>query len=404
MEVKAINLSVVLDAIRHYGPISRTELAEMTELTSATITNVTSHLTDLGLISESGSAASHGGRKRVLLTLRENAYWAMGIEISRNHVSGVLSNLGGMILERAHEEIERTEGPQKTIDRVIAMGKRFLKRARESGRAVIGLGIGVPGPVNSEEGIVISPPNFPGWSWIRLRDRVEEELDLPVYIDDDAKTAALGEAWFGAGRGVDSIVYISVGTGIGAGVIVNGHLYRGTHELAGQIGHMTLDVNGPRCECSNVGCLEVLAAVPALLNAAASRLQAGEPSALQPLFEQDQLTMDEVCRQAEKGDPLAVSVMDQASRYLGAGVVNAVNLYDPEMIILGGRLVRSYKTLVDQVRGIVRERSFSFAADSVTIVPSALQGDSSAVGGVTLALEQFFGDPMGSLEPLLAQY
>lgn len=393
VHVKSINQSVVLSAIRHFGPISRTELAELTELTSATITNVTSQLAELDLIHESGSAASHGGRKRVLLKLNDDAYWVIGAEISRQHTSALLVNLTGRIIRSEHEEIERSEGPAKTIERLVGMIRRLLAHAAQRGKRVIGVGIGVPGPVNTQEGIVISPPNFPGWHWIPLRDMVAEAVGLPVFIDDDAKTSALGEAWFGAGRDVDSLVYLSIGTGIGAGVIVDGRLYRGTHELAGEIGHMTLDIDGPRCECSNVGCLEVLASVPALIQAAEEELDRGVPSALARVRADRTLLIEDICREALANDPVAVRVLQRASRYLGAAVINTVNLYDPEMIILGGKLVRAYNQLVDDVRHQVRERAFSFAADKVTIVPAMLQADASSVGGATLVLEHLFADP-----------
>ena len=198
VHVKSINQSVVLSAIRHHGPISRTELAELTELTSATITNVTSQLSGLNLIHESGSAASHGGRKRVLLKLNDDSYWVIGGEISRNHTAALLVNLSGRIIRSEYEEIERTEGPTRTIGRLVGMISRLLAHAAQKGKRVIGVGIGVPGPVNTHEGVVISPPNFPGWQSVRLREFVEDAVGLPVLIDDDAKTSALGEASFGS--------------------------------------------------------------------------------------------------------------------------------------------------------------------------------------------------------------
>jgi len=396
-DVKHNNVAVVLGAIRRFGPISRTELAEMTDLTSGTITNVTSLLLELGLISEAGSAASRGGRKRVLLKLREDAFLSIGVEISRQHVFGVLANLDGKVVSRAEEPTKTGEGPAQTITRVVQIITRFREDARRLGYPVIGAGIGVPGPVKTEEGIVTTPPNFPGWRWIRLKDQIESRTGLKVFIDDDARTAALGEAWFGAGRDAQSLVYISVGSGIGAGVVVRGRLYQGVRGLAGQIGHTSVDPHGARCECGNVGCLELFAAAPGIVRQARERLRAGEPSVLAEYEEAGDLTINRICKSAEAGDLVAVSVMETACTYLGTGVANVINAYDPEMIILGGSLVRAYDILVDRVRAIAHERSFVHGGESTQIVRSKLGKDVSAIGAVALVLERFFGDPLGAL-------
>lgn len=402
IKVKAINLSVVLSQIRLRGPISRTELADLTELTSATITNVVNHLERLNLVTESGRVVSRGGgRNRVLLTLNNAAYRTVGVEISRHYVDAVLVDLAGHVVASAHEEFEQGEGPRQIISRVVRMVKGLIQ---ESGtHPVVACGIGVPGPVNTADGVVISPPNFPGWRWLPLRDQVASQINLPVYIDDDAKTAALGESWFGAGRNVDSMVYLAVGTGIGAGVIVDGVLYRGTHELAGQIGHITLDVNGPRCECNNIGCLEVLASIPALVGTVRARLDAGEESELKWAHSNGALSIEAICEAVASADPLATDVMERGIQYLGAGLINLVNLYDPQMIVMGGRLVRLFDSLIPRLRRFVRERAYSFAAESVTIVPATLRARASAVGAATLALEQLFHDPAAFLERAKAE-
>lgn len=396
-DVKHANVAVVLSAIRRFGPISRTELAELTDLTSGTITNVTSRLLELGLISEAGQTASRGGRKRVLLKLREEACVAIGIEISRQHVFGVLANLNGKVVSRAEEATEPGEGPVRTIARVVQMIDRFKEEAAGLECPVIGAGIGVPGPVKTDEGIVTTPPNFPGWRWIRLKDQVESRSGLDVLIDDDARTAALGEAWFGAGRDVESLVYMSVGTGIGAGVVVEGHLYQGAHGLAGQIGHASVDPFGARCECGNVGCLELFASSPGIVKLARQRLQEGEPSVLHEYEKAGDLTINRICESAEAGDLVAASVMETACTYLGTGVANVINVYDPQKIVLGGSLVRAYEMLVDRVRAIARERSFAHGGETPQIVRSQLGKEASALGAVALVLERFFADPLAAM-------
>ena len=395
-KVKTINLSVVLNHIRSRGPISRTELAEVTDLTAATITNVVNQLAKLGLVSESGRVLSRGGgRYRVLLTLNESNYYTVGVEISRHHVQAVLVDLGGNVHAELFEEHD-TGSPREVVERAARMVHALMQQNRN--RRFVAVGIGVPGPVDISQGVVISPPNFPGWNWVPLRDQIAERIALPVYVDDDAKTAALGEAWFGAGVGAATMVYLTVGTGIGAGVVIDRVLYSGTHDLAGQIGHTTVDVDGPRCECNNVGCLETLASIPAIVRAARRRLREGAESALRDLPESDLAAAEAICKAALAGDPLASEVMERTIQYLGAAVINVVNLYDPEMIVVGGRLARLNETLVPRLRHLVRERAYSFASESVTLVPSVLQNKASSVGAAALAIQHLFEDPARFLE------
>jgi N-acetylglucosamine repressor len=210
---------------------------------------------------------------------------------------------------------------------------------------------------------------------------------VPVIVDDDAKAAAVGEQWFGAGRNVSNLLYLSIGTGVGAGLIVHDSLYRGTHELAGEIGHTTLDLNGPRCECGNRGCLETFVSTAAIFGKAQNLLgarvmDAGPEAALKELH-----------RQAQAGVREAQLIKDETYQYLAAGVTNAVNFYDPDLIILGGLLPLCWPDLMDEMRRRVQGKSFAFASDAVTLVSSRLGTRSAMLGGASFVMQAVLAAP-----------
>jgi N-acetylglucosamine repressor len=376
-KVRARNLSVVLDALRRLQPISRSDLAEATELTPATMTNLVNELTAYGLILETPAETRQIGRRPSLLTFNNGAGCVIGIEISRSLVRGVLTDLSGNVVARQ----QRAHGSSVAPEAVLSSVNSIVAKLKKSG-SPLGIGVGVPGPVDSQGGVVLEPPNFPGWHEVPLADWLRERHGVPVWLDDDAKTAALGERWFGAGRGfqngqgAQNLLYVSIGEGIGAGLIVRDRLYRGTHDLAGEIGHTTLDIDGPVCECGNRGCLEMLVSIPALLRASSSAS-----------------SVEELHASALAGDVGARGLKERAYRYLAAGVGNAVNFYDPDLIVLGGALIEAWPELCDEISQRVRGRSFAFASRNVSIEAAQLGADSSALGAASLVIEQVISSP-----------
>lgn len=390
-DVRATNLAVVLDAIRRHGAISRTELTKLTRLTPSAVTNIIRELAEHHLVRESGvKPAAGSGRKQVKLTIDDRHFAVIGVDIARTHVQSLLVQLTGRILERASAPCRASEGPERLLALAGSQIESLRQRADTLGLTVLGIGIGIPGPVDTARGVVTSPPNFPGWRDFPLRRWVEERFQLPVFVDDDAKAAALGESWFGAGQGLESIVYISVGMGIGAGVILGGELYRGVHDLAGEIGHVTVDANGPRCECGNVGCLEIMAAIPGLYRQAAVLWGNDQ------VYERELEELFDVTRYPD----LARVLRDYAVRYLSAGVINAINAYDPERIILGGRVLDAgaissdnAPTLLEEIRAEVQQRAFAVAAGRVDLVGRRLGTDATALGAATLLMAEVFACP-----------
>ena len=284
------------------------------------------------------------------------------------------------------------EGVSAVIGRLFTAVDDLLSRNIIKSSQLRGISVACAGGIDTERGVVVtSSPNMSGWSYIPLRDFVQEKYKVNnIYVLNDASAAALGEQQFGAGRGVDNLVMVTVGTGIGGGVIVNGRLYLGARGGAGEIGHMTIDVNGPACGCGNTGCLEVMASGTAIARDAITRISWGEKSSLVEMAgnEIESITAEMVGNSARNGDPLATDVISQAVNYLATGIVNLVNIFNPEMIIIGGGMAELGDIIIDPVKAMVTERAFSISARVVHIVTAQLGNQAGVYGAAAFALQQ----------------
>ena len=280
------------------------------------------------------------------------------------------------------------EGPQSVIERMLSAVDHLLGNVSLS--QLHSISIAAAGAINVEEGVVTLSPNLPGWHDVPLRDIVAKKYGINTFLINDANAAALGEHRFGAGRGINNLIYLTVSTGIGGGIIIDNRLYSGECGGAGEIGHMTIDVNGPRCSCGNIGCLEGLASGTAMAKDARRRINDGESSSLTEMVGSriENITAKEVEMAARNGDSLALEVISQAGTYLGVGLVNLVNIFNPAMIIIGGGMAKMRDLLLNPARQVVRERAFPLAAQAVRIVPAQLGDDAGVLGAAIYALQQ----------------
>ena len=280
-----------------------------------------------------------------------------------------------------------------TLDRLTAMTADLLSWAQARQWRVAGIGIGAPGPLNARDGIIVAPPNFPLWRNVPIRQIVEARFGLPVWLDNDANAQALAEGRFGAAQAFSSFIYIAVGMGVGAGLIINGALHRGAHNVEGELGHTTVEAAGPRCSCGNRGCLELYTSTPAVVATAVAALHRGEHSLISELAAErfDLVTIHMIAQAAYAGDQLALRILEQVAVYLGVGVVNAINLLGPEAVILGREDIQACgELLLGPIRATVAERCFAMAAEQVQILPAQLGDDAPAIGAACLVLEQLF--------------
>ncbi len=393
--IRAINKQRVLRLIRSAGPLSRADAAEQTGLTRPTISAVVADLLEEGWIEEVGTGESSGGRPPILLRFNPQARWVIGAELSAGHVRAVLADLNGEVHRRVKYRVEHTD-PVLELERVERAVRELLADLPETRNPVpvAGVGLGITGVVDPREGLWRYSPHF------NVRDLpvarlLEERLVLPVIIENDARAMAWGERAFGSARGVDNLVYIRVGVGIGSGLIINGQLYGGVHRGAGEIGHTIVDTDGPRCRCGSYGCLEAVASATAIARRAVRRIQQGQPSRITELVDGDleKVIATTVIQASRDGDQLARETLAEAGRYLGLAIGNVINLLNPAMVVVGGGTSVAGEPLLEPMRESALSRALPALREQVTIQRTSLGEDSCPLGGAALVIENLFQIP-----------
>ena len=272
------------------------------------------------------------------------------------------------------------ERMNQMIEDVISVTMAETGAARED---FLGVGVGAPGPMDPEHGIVVVAPNL-GWKMFPLRDRIQKGIGLRTTLDNDANCATLGEWWTGAAKGARNVIGVTIGTGIGGGIVIDGRLYHGASNVAGEIGHMTIDSTGRRCGCGNYGCLEAYASGTAIAERAREALASESEGILMAMCEGklERVTAQMVYKAANDGDPIAVDVVRETARFLGAGLGALLNVLNPEVVVLAGGVVNAGEALFAPLKAEVRRRAFAPAVDSCRIVPGMLGGSAGVVGAV----------------------
>lgn len=315
----------------------------------------------------------------------------IGVDIGGTKMAAALVTARGQVLRRHRLPTPAQQGPQAVIDALCQAIEQV--RGDTEMRQVSGLGVGVPGPYDSKLQVLSSSPQLAGWHNVPLKQMLQDRLGTPTFVDNDANAAALGEHRFGAGIGTRHMIYITVSTGIGSGLILDGKLYTGASGAAGEVGHMTVDVNGPRCKCGNWGCWEAVASGTALAREAVRRLEAGAESRILELAGGDleQVKAEVVFAAFQQGDRLAQSLIERAGYYLGVGLASLINIFSPELIVIGGGLSHMGEALLGPAESVARQRAFALSASGARIVPAKLGDDSGVLGAVALAREGLAG-------------
>lgn len=320
--------------------------------------------------------------------------YILGVDLGgTNIVVGAMSADGTREFGMHEIPTRAAMGADAVVERIVQLIERVaaetMAATGASREMLLGVGIGSPGPLDRERGLVIITPNL-GWRDFPLRDRVSEAVGLPATLDNDANCATLGEWWRGAAQGGRNVIGLTIGTGIGGGLILDGRLYHGASDVAGEIGHATIDSTGRRCGCGNYGCLEAYASGPAIAERAREALAGGEPSAMPALVGGDlsRLTAALVYQAAREGDRLALEVVRETARLLGAGVANLLNIFNPDTVVLAGGVAQAGDALFEPMRAEVRRRAFKPAVDACRIVPGSLQGKAGVVGAIATFAQQ----------------
>ena len=309
----------------------------------------------------------------------------IGVDLGGTNLRTALLSSEGDILDKRKEATYASDGWQKVVQRLIQNIERLQEIAIQKGLSVAAVGVGAPGVIQVDKGIVVKSPNFPDWNNLPLKDELEKVLRLPVMIENDANAAALGEQWRGAGMGIGSMILLTLGTGVGGGIILNKQIWHGADGMAGEVGHMTIIPDGRKCGCGNVGCLEMYASARGI---AQSYRDAGVASDASSLSE---ITSAQVYQAASNGDARAVKVMQNMGRILGIGIANLINIFNPEMVVIGGGVKDAWPLFIDSTRAEIRKRAFEVPAARTEIVPSKLGDDAGMVGVAAAALQSGTG-------------
>ena len=308
--------------------------------------------------------------------------YVIGVDLGGTKISTAISTIEGNILANVVLPTKAEEGEAAVLGRIVQSIDEVIVGSSTSIDEIEAIGIGSTGPLDAKKGIIITTPNLPFKNY-NLVQPLKEKYNIPVYLDNDANAAAIGEYMFGAGKGKNSIVYFTVSTGVGGGAVLDGKVYRGHTSNALEIGHTTVDPNGPRCNCGNLGCLEAMSSGTAIAKKGKEAVSTNVETSLK---KHDTVTSYEVFKEAEAGDEVAKDIIDNALTYLGIGVANAIATFDPEMIIIGGGVSKAGDIVFDTVKKVVNKRCFKSMAESCEIVPAGLGSDAGVVGAVALAI------------------
>lgn len=390
-QVKNINKHALLELVRFAsGGISRADLARQMGLSRAAISSIVNDLLATDILRETQRETQRetvsSGRPPINLEINPQRGFVVGIDIGVTHISMGVADLAAQVLHEIDIPFSVEQGPKHGLALVDKELRDLLSQAGIMLEAILAIGVGVPGPVVADKGAVSEPPVMPGWNNFPIRDHLQTLWGCPISLNNDAEMGALGEWVYGAGRGEQHLAYIKVGSGIGAGFLLNGRIYCGVSGSAGEIGHITVDPNGPRCTCGNRGCLEVFSGGQAIAKQAQEAMRSNGRTQLSSLAPIDKITAREVAMAAQRGDLAAQQILAQAGAALGTAVANFINLLNPGMVVIGGGVAQIGDLFLQPIREAVQERSLRAVAQNVRITAAVLGRRSSLMGAVAQAI------------------
>jgi glucokinase-like ROK family protein len=379
----------VLDVVRTKGAASRGHLSDATGLGRSVVAQRVAELAERGLLAEDAFGPSTGGRAPRLLRFRAEAGHLLVAALGATSADVAVTDLAGGVLAHREERIDVAAGPDAVLGRVDELFRACLAVATPAG-SLWGIGIGVPGPVEFESGRPVSPPIMPGWDGYAVRDRFAA-YGAPLWVDNDVNVLALGEVRAGVARGHEAVVYVKIGTGIGAGILAGGALHRGARGSAGDIGHIqAIDQGGVVCRCGNVGCLEALAGGAALARDGEAAARAGtSPFLARVLAERGAVEARDVGVAASHGDPASVELIAEAGRQVGRTLAGIVNFFNPSLIVVGGGVAAAGDVLLAAIRETVYRRSLPLATRELVIQRSSLE-HGGVIGTAAMVADQLF--------------
>ncbi len=396
--IRKFNRLLVLNYVRDHGPIARVMLAQRLGLSRTTVSSIVDALLQDGLVQEGNflNAAPRGGRRAILVHFNADAGRVLGVDVGRTHLTMILTNLAAEIVAQRSVSFDTDRGPEACLPILVSEIRTFVAASATSWEAIIGVGLGIPGPLSVDLHRLSSPPSMPGWDNVDIWEPLRAAFNKPLYIDNDANMGALGESRLGAGRGCTDMAYVKIGTGIGCGLIINGRIYGGHQGSAGELGHLTIDENGPVCVCGNRGCLETLAGARAIVadaqqRSSLARKQASEATNTTTQHSYMYTDIIDVIKAAQQGDAASIAALEHAGERIGLALAGLVNLFNPAIIVIGGGVARAGDSLLAPLRRVVASSSLPAAWKGTRILPGELGDTAIAIGAALMVLNAAFG-------------
>ena len=372
-EIKKMNRKIVLETLHFNSPISRSEIADFTGLTRATVTNIIKEFEELGLIEEVGKKSGAHGRRRSLLKMKNDAFYVVGVELARDEIRVGVFDTEANELSQECVEIEDSDTKDDVIGKLLSTIQGTIDSSNVERKKIFGMGVGIPGPVDIEKGVpIMSPPDFVRVGNIPLKSILEEKFQIPVWIDNDSNAAALGEKWYGMGKDYDNFVFVIADIGLGAGIIIDREIYRGSLKASGEVGHNP--------SCMSKSCVEIESKTSI--------------TRLQKVYEDitgKELSTREILELAKKGDKDAKEALKRLNESLSYAIVSLANILSPEAIIIGGRVASVKEITLKEVKKTLDK--FLFCPERPKVFVTDFLGRIELLGAAAIAIEEIVSQP-----------
>lgn len=384
---------MILKEIRKYETFTKMDLIDKFHLTSTAIGNIFTELIQANIIHEVGYGESNGGRPPVLYAMQWDSIYVIAVDIGIREISASLINLKGEVFG----EVVFAKGTDHVIDKVYALIDQLLEQSFIDVVKLSGIGVSAPGPIDSSSGIILTPPNLSGANNLDITHLLEEKYRLPTVLEVDANASALAEQWFDRVNLNEDILYIFNDQGLGGSLIIDSRIYKGFGNSAGEIGHMAVDIDGPKCSCGNYGCLETLSSGIAIQKRVKANIRRAFSTSLDAYDVEGDITLERIAEHANEGDPLAVQSFEEAARYMGIGVSNAINLFAPDQVVFGGSVSALYPETIKIAEEVAKARAFSPVAKQIKFAQSNFKKHANLIGAAATIQQKLFDFPEGML-------
>lgn len=386
--VRRMNRAIILEVFRTHKTVSRARLAKETGLNPSTVSSIISELIEENFIRETELLQAKKGRPGRLLALNPEGGCALGIDINVDYIALLVTDFAANGLWCKRQASNPEAGQDAIMQQTLELAKQAVDFIQSRNLRLLGIGVGVPGLVDVSSGLLRIAPNL-RWANVPIRDVLASHFHCPIYVENEANAAALGEYYFGVTRNVKDFIYLSTGIGLGSGIVLGGKLFRGRFGYAGEAGHMTMDVNGEVCGCGRRGCWETLVSPRAVEQSVQRSIEAGAHSILQEMVKGNiqNISIDDVLEAAQQGDPIAIGALSKAAFYLGIGIANLANLLNIEVVVLGGALNKASSFLLEEVERVVFENILAPDQEKIRIIPSAHGADACVMGAIAVVLD-----------------